>query len=84
MTDDRIKQEPLFSSRFAYVAKALQFECVSEELFNKLSFLMQKVLADLPVEEAKHLWVFGLGINVNQRDSPFRRGLRGYVGIGVF
>lgn len=50
MTDDCIRQEPLFSARYGYVAKALQSECVSEELFNKLWFLMQKVLADLPVE----------------------------------
>ena len=40
MTDDRIKQEPLFSERFGNLAKALQFECVSEGLFNKLWFLM--------------------------------------------
>ena len=33
MTDDRIRQEPLFSARYGYVAKALQFECVSEALF---------------------------------------------------
>ena len=84
MTNDRIKQEPLFSARYGYVAQALQSECVSEELFNKLRFLMQKVLADLPVEEAKHLWVFGLGINVNQRDSPCRPDPSGYVGLAVF
>ena len=84
MTDDRTKQEPLFSARYGYVAKALQFECVSEELSNKLWFSMQKVLADLTVEEAKHLWVFGLGINVNQGDSPFRPGPRCFVRIAVF
>ena len=54
MTNDRIKQEPLFSERYGYVDKALQFECVSEVLFNKLWFLMQKVLSDLTVEWQVH------------------------------
>lgn len=54
MTNDRIKQEPLFSERYGYVDKALQFECVSEELFNKPWLLMQKVLADLTVEWQVH------------------------------
>ena len=70
MTDDRIKQEPLFSERFGYLAKA-QFECVSEGLFNALNDV--KKLADLALEEAKYLWVFDLRINVNQQGSPFGR-----------
>ena len=53
-TNDCIKQESLFSGLYGYVDKALPFECVSEELFNKLWFLMRKVLADVTVEWQVH------------------------------
>ena len=54
MTNDLIKKEPLFSALSFYVAKALQFEGVSDEWCNKLWFLMLEVLANLTVDEAKH------------------------------
>ena len=45
MTDDCIRQEPLFSARYGYVAKALQFECVSEALFKEKTAIVAPLWA---------------------------------------
>lgn len=82
MVNQRTTVEAPFSQRYGYVTKAMQFEHISDELFNKLwMYLLRSLLKAVTSDQAEALWVYGLSMSVSDRNGPVRSA--GYSGSWI-